>query len=164
MFRRHHHRKRIFRRYEGSGILFVAGGAEHPSDMLVLLASRRRSGIWTIPGGGREPGDADCWATALREVTEEFGPLPRSAAKLGRQRYPFGLLGFEWTTHVVRLSAPTEAGVFPAEGARDFPHEFREAKWFPLKAMPPRTHLLLIPVLWKLRMGWLQQSTGAAPE
>lgn len=145
---------RIFRRYRGAGILFVADDRDSGRPM-VLLGSRLRSGIWTIPGGGCEAWDEDSWGTAVREVTEEFGPIPEEAERIGFQRYPFGLLGFEWTTHVVRFGSVPEAGAFPWNHARDFHREFRSAQWFPLSDTPANTHVLLWPLLWRLRFGWL---------
>ena len=60
---------KIHFKYRGAGILFCAADAD---DWEVLLG-RRKSGVWSIPGGGREEGDWDAWATARRETGEEFG-------------------------------------------------------------------------------------------
>lgn len=56
-----------------------------PDHERVLLVHHRRLGRWLVPGGHVEPGDAEIWDTARREVTEETGvslapgPPPRLA-------------------------------------------------------------------------------------
>jgi len=136
------------RRYRGAGIVFVCMEAGVPA---ILLAQRRRSGVWSIPGGGAERRDGgDFWRTALRETEEEFGRLPGpTPAPWFAQRFPFGWLGFSWTTYVVRLGERPEG--FPNRNARDFTHEFRDAAWFPIDRLPPKCHWLLWPVVWRLR-------------
>lgn len=43
------------------------------------------SGHMALPGGRREPGDADLWSTAVRETREEVGlDLSRDGRRLGR--------------------------------------------------------------------------------
>ena len=132
--------------YRGAGILFVNQGDEGPT---VLLACRRNSGVWSIPGGKRDEGDRNDWDTAVRETREEFGLIPEGFDRKPGLIIPFGFLGFHWRTFVVELAEHPAS--FPDHSARDFRQEFREACWFPLSAVPPKTHWLLLPLLIRLR-------------
>ena len=63
--------------------LYVRHGALH-----VLCTQRtedlpHHKGQVAFPGGGRDPGDADLLATALREAEEEVGIAPREVEVLG---------------------------------------------------------------------------------
>jgi len=62
---------------------------EHQGEPWVVLTRRawhlrHHAGEVSFPGGRREPGDADLWATALREATEEIGLDPGSVSRIGR--------------------------------------------------------------------------------
>jgi len=94
---------------------------EHPED--------RWSGQISLPGGHKDPGDADLLATALREAREEVGvDLARSARLVGRlprvqarargRIVPMGITPFVF--EVTRAVAP-HPGI-----------EAREVFWFPL--------------------------------
>jgi 8-oxo-dGTP pyrophosphatase MutT (NUDIX family) len=64
----------VIRRDDGPAVLFTKRAdhlGEHPGQM-------------SFPGGGREPGDADLLATALREADEEIGLRPGEAEVYGR--------------------------------------------------------------------------------
>ncbi len=64
--------------YHGAGILFFT---RQEGIISVLLAQRKRSGVWSIPGGGIHDSDDNPWETAKRETIEEFGsshPFPTS--------------------------------------------------------------------------------------
>ena len=45
---------------------------------------RHHAGEVSFPGGRREPGDTDLWATARREACEEVGLDPGSVSRVGR--------------------------------------------------------------------------------
>lgn len=135
--------------YRGAGILFFT---RTPAGISVLLGERQHSGVWSIPGGGSDPADADLHATAFRETTEEFGAIPVAHRHRFTLSYPFGFFGFGWRTLVVELPGQPDGGEFPDRHARDF-HEFRDAAWFPLRKLPPKTHWLLCPALIGLRLG-----------
>mgnify|MGYP006091897615 FL=1 len=61
-----------------------AGGGPH------VVLTRRSPSLTShshevsFPGGRRDPGDPDLWATALREATEEIGLDPRLPRLVGR--------------------------------------------------------------------------------
>ena len=62
---------------------------EHLGEPSVVLTRRawhlrHHAGEVSFPGGRREPGDTDLWATALREASEETGLTPDSVCKVGR--------------------------------------------------------------------------------
>lgn len=70
-----------------SGVLVLL--YEHEGEPWVVLTRRawhlrHHAGEVSFPGGRREPGDADLWATALREATEEIGLDPGSVTRIGR--------------------------------------------------------------------------------
>jgi 8-oxo-dGTP pyrophosphatase MutT (NUDIX family) len=90
---------------------------------------RRHAGEISFPGGGREPGDRDLRATALRETREELG-LPAHAVELlgalqptptfvtGYAIYPFvGLIepGFAWAVADAEVAQVLE---LPLEAVR----------------------------------------------
>jgi len=67
-----------------------------------------------FPGGGREPGDADLWETALRETREEIGLDPTAATRIG-ELDPFFTVGSDSLVHsfVAELPAGRPAGLRP---------------------------------------------------
>ena len=70
-----------------SGVLVLL--YEHDGEPWVVLTRRawhlrHHAGEVSFPGGRREPGDADLWATALREATEETGLSPDTVCHVGQ--------------------------------------------------------------------------------
>jgi 8-oxo-dGTP pyrophosphatase MutT (NUDIX family) len=134
------------KRYSGAGILFVSKreGIDH-----ALLGCRKKSKIWSIPGGGAHQKEPP-WDAAIRETTEEFGAIPGAWERIFSLRFPFIL--FDWTTFVVRLNEIPISSVFPDRHAHDFKYEFCDAQWFPIIKLPPNVHYLLKPVLIKYNL------------
>jgi len=70
-----------------SGVLVLL--YEHEGEPWVVLTRRawhlrHHAGEVSFPGGRREPGDADLWATALREAAEETGLSPDTVRHVGQ--------------------------------------------------------------------------------
>ncbi|MDM8526078.1 NUDIX hydrolase [Desulfococcaceae bacterium HSG8] len=137
--------------YRGAGILFCV--AEEDQIPKILLG-KRRSGIWSIPGGGSKKGET-LWETARRETEEEIGFLPDNVKyeKLFSLPYPLGIFGFKLKTFVLKLSECPEKHVFPDRNA---PHinGFSEVRWFQINRLPSKTHYLLYPAICWLKKKW----------
>jgi 8-oxo-dGTP pyrophosphatase MutT (NUDIX family) len=98
--------------------------SDGPSERAIL-----GRGTWRSPAAGRDPGDADLLATAIRETHEEIGVDLRAAGELT------GVLEDQDATgQGTQLALPTRPFVF--ELGRDvrftFNHEVTEAVWTPL--------------------------------
>ena len=102
--------------------LFAASpnGAPH------LWLVRRSEGVRThrgqvaLPGGKREPGDADFLATALRESHEEIGLLPSDVEVLGVLDDRETITGYLITPYVGWIANPFTPEPLAAEVARVF--------------------------------------------
>ncbi|MDE0653729.1 MAG: CoA pyrophosphatase [bacterium] len=89
-------------------------------DELHVILTRRAAHLRThshevaFPGGGREPGDADLWETALRETHEEIGLDPAAAVPIG-ELDPFFTVGSDSLVHsyVAELPAGRPGGLRP---------------------------------------------------
>lgn len=131
--------------YRGSGILFVDG--LYDPGCRIFLMCRKRSKIWSIPGGGWSPHDVSAWNTAMRETREELGIAADEQRVAFSQRYLFGVARFDWETFVVAQNDFDDGS-----RGRDYHREFCGSQWFPLNRLPRRTHLLLYPILVRLRV------------
>eukprot|EP01023_Acetabularia_acetabulum_P000949 TRINITY_DN10354_c0_g1_i3.p3 TRINITY_DN10354_c0_g1~~TRINITY_DN10354_c0_g1_i3.p3 ORF type:complete len:154 (+),score=13.35 TRINITY_DN10354_c0_g1_i3:151-612(+) len=57
----------------GAGVLFYCAGEV----LLLLRRSKHNDKTWGLPGGNADLTDSDLYGTALREATEEMGPIPQ---------------------------------------------------------------------------------------
>jgi 8-oxo-dGTP pyrophosphatase MutT (NUDIX family) len=101
----------MFRHLEAWHLLFIRR-TEQEGD--------HHSGQVAFPGGGREPGDADAVATALREAQEEVGLDPEQVVLLGELRPMHTVSNFLVTPVVGEIPWPLELTPDPIEVARVF--------------------------------------------
>jgi 8-oxo-dGTP pyrophosphatase MutT (NUDIX family) len=76
-----------------SRIAYVVAKLRIRGDDYLLLNAHRKWGDWSFPGGHVEPSDADFWAAAVRETSEELEPL-RDGVDWEVEREP--LVQAEW--------------------------------------------------------------------
>lgn len=100
--------------------------AASPQDAPHLWLVRRSEGVRThrgqvaLPGGKREPGDADFLATALRESHEEIGLIPSDVEVLGVLDDRETITGYLITPYVGWVAKPFTPEPLAAEVARVF--------------------------------------------
>jgi 8-oxo-dGTP pyrophosphatase MutT (NUDIX family) len=70
-----------------------------------------------FPGGSREPGDADDWATATREAREEIGLREEDCERLGALDRLITFTGFDISPFVARIPHPYRFTPAPGEVA-----------------------------------------------
>jgi len=106
---------------------------ERDGEPWVVLTERTHTvslhkGEISFPGGARDPGDEDLWATAVRESVEELGVDPNSLQHLGAlDDYPTFSSGY--------IVSPFIAAVTPPEGWKASPAEIAHVIELPLKLL-----------------------------
>lgn len=149
--------------YKGAGVLlFHKKGDRHQ----VLLARRKRSGRWSIPGGGmsKRKGDTEFHITAIRELKEEFGTCPELEDILDNISeknaisfpvWPF----FSWKTFYLEMETIPDLIIFPDRRSQGFRCEFSDANWFDVDDLPEKLHFLMGITISRLKT-ILQQKVG----
>jgi 8-oxo-dGTP pyrophosphatase MutT (NUDIX family) len=112
--------------------VLLALRARDPLELLLIERAEKEGDPWSghmaLPGGRREPGDADLLATALRETREETGIVVPPDAVLGEldEMNPVARRRFSL------VIAPFVAVVPPDTEAVPAPAEVETALWVPL--------------------------------
>ena len=94
---------------------------ERDGEPWVVLTERTHTvplhkGEISFPGGARDPGDEDLWATAVRESVEELGVDPNSLQQLGAlDDYPTFSSGYIVSPFIAAVTPPEEWKASPAE-------------------------------------------------
>lgn len=89
----------------------LVGLLDRPAGLTVLLTERSKElrshpGQVSFPGGQVDVGDADLWATALREAQEEIGLAPEGVRPLGFLETYLTVTGFVVTPAVGLVETP----------------------------------------------------------
>ncbi len=120
---------------ETSVTVILAPGASGP-DVLFIRRAEREGDPWSghigLPGGRREPGDADLLATALRETREEIGVDLPAASLLGALED----LNPSMPVRPALLIRPYVFGLDAKPAARAS-EEVVESYWVPLASLAP---------------------------
>lgn len=123
-------RARAGREVRRSAVLVhVAGTGLHDAQLVLEErghALRSQPGQFSLPGGGRDPGDRDDVHTALREAEEETGLDPSAVLVLGA----FAPIPMPWRVQVV-TPVLSWSPVPPEVGVQD-PIEVERVVWAPL--------------------------------
>jgi len=96
--------------FGAAGAVFVVAGAAGtgPTVLLQLRSMfSHEGGTWSCPGGALEAGESAV-VGALREATEEIGPLPAGATMLGEFVFAPAL---EWSYTTVVIEVPQPFGI-----------------------------------------------------
>jgi len=94
---------------------------ERDGEPWVVLTERTHTvsmhkGEISFPGGARDPGDEDLWATAVRESVEELGVDPNSLQQLGAlDDYPTFSSGYIVSPFIAAVTPPEEWKASTAE-------------------------------------------------
>jgi ADP-ribose pyrophosphatase YjhB (NUDIX family) len=129
--------------------LRVAAYALCVRDGSVLLAhwhgTAAEGGVWTLPGGGLDPGE-DPLDAAVREVREETGYAVEVTALLGVDALTRVVNGGGHHSLRVLYEAVVTGGdlTFEVGGSTD------KAAWFPLDAVPDLPHATMVDTAFDL--------------
>jgi ADP-ribose pyrophosphatase YjhB (NUDIX family) len=106
----------------GAGLLLACQGEV----LLLLRRSLHNDLTWGLPGGNREEQDGgQLEATALREATEEMGPLPPLTVSSSHLTRRGRFSAKQYTVFVCRVEPAVRAAWTPVLN-----HEHREHRWF----------------------------------
>ena len=124
-------------RYRGARILYCA----EEKGRWKVLSGRRKSEIWSLPGGRAEDSE-NLRETAKRESLEEFCRRPIDGRDWFQRDYDRTVFGssFRWKTIGHRINSAPSPSNFQDKTALNFYTEFTDAGWFSIDELPPKTH------------------------
>jgi 8-oxo-dGTP diphosphatase len=94
--------------FGAAGVVFVVAHHGESAEPMVMIQQRSQwsheGGTWSCPGGAMDEGET-ALETALREATEEIGPVPHDHRVIGE--YVFAPADdWTYTTAVIQVDAP----------------------------------------------------------
>jgi 8-oxo-dGTP pyrophosphatase MutT (NUDIX family) len=123
----------FIRRPEVSGVKCVLTDR----DRILLVRHTYGPRGWDLPGGTLEPGEAPA-ATARREMEEELGLVIDDWGDLGEIDHTLDHRRDRLFCFATELSTPE---------LRLDPGEIQDARWFPVRELPPRLNYYVRPIL-----------------
>lgn len=100
--------------------LFCQNGEDHLLFTVRTSHLKHHAGEISFPGGGQDCGDADLWATALRETREELGIDPHQVRLHGRLDDFYSIHGYHVVPFVASIPPPGKLQIDRCEIDRVF--------------------------------------------
>jgi 8-oxo-dGTP pyrophosphatase MutT (NUDIX family) len=125
-------RLRVVHAFSAGGVVYrsispsAATGSVLDPEYEVVLVGHPRDDIWVLPKGTPHAEETP-EQTALREVQEETGIVPRIVGDLGSIQYWFTRKGVRYRKEVQHYLMVAIGG-----DVSQHDHEYDEARWFPL--------------------------------
>src|SRR5690349_16130403 len=94
-------------RLGAAGAVVVAGRGSDPRVLLTFRSAEvHHPHVWSTPGGAIDPDDADPYAAARREISEELAVDVGSLTRIGAHEFNCG--GWRYTTVLLESARPFE--------------------------------------------------------
>ncbi len=144
----------------------------HRGELHLVLTRRsdelpHHAGEISFPGGGVDATDADDWAAALRETSEEIGVDPARVEHLGRLDDCYSIHNYRVSCHVGLLPTPQDFILAPGEiaelielplAALNDPDIYHQEDWLHRgRQIPVDFFTLHEHVIWGMTAGVLKQ-------
>lgn len=137
---------------QGAGVIFYKKENEQILVALGLRKGGRQAGTWSYAGGNLDSTDKSYYDCAIREAREEFfnnqqflfNLIPPENMNPGK-RVGVNVYFIRWDAYFVDVSnIPV---VFERQKS-----EIDDIRWFNIKNLPPKTHLLIHYEIWLARI------------